>query len=138
MSFRFFRLSILFAHYSRSDGELRAIAEDYAYDNAKFVKTVVAAWDKLTTADRWARVDYVLTFLKILSSFSKIYSMHEVFMVFSGSWALQRMCATSLRAEFVSLTAMFTSLAASPRTQHDLLLSFFIFLDFTPECHNFF
>jgi len=37
----------------RSDGELRAIAEDFAYDNGKFVKTVVAAWDKLTTADRF-------------------------------------------------------------------------------------
>ena len=61
---------------------MRAIAEDFAYDNAKFVKTVVAAWDKLTTADRWARVDYVLTFLKILLSFSKIYSMRKIFMVF--------------------------------------------------------
>ena len=37
----------------RSDGELRAIAEEFAYDNSKFVQTVVAAWDKLTTADRW-------------------------------------------------------------------------------------
>ena len=63
MSFRFFRLSILFAHYSRSDGELRAIAEDFAYDNTKFVKTVVAAWDKLTTADRWAKVKNVSGFL---------------------------------------------------------------------------
>merc|ERR1712130_154512 len=37
----------------RSDGELRAIAEEFAFDNAKFVQTVVAAWDKLTTADRF-------------------------------------------------------------------------------------
>jgi len=37
----------------RSDGELRAIAEEFAYDNTKFVQTVVAAWDKLTTADRF-------------------------------------------------------------------------------------
>ena len=66
----------------------------------------------------------------------KMNSMHEIFMAFSGSWALQRMCATSLRAEFVSQTAMFTSLAASPRTKHDLYLSFFIILDFTPECQN--
>ena len=67
MSFRFFRLgSILFAHYSRSDGELRAIAEDFAYDNTKFVKTVVAAWDKLTTADRWAKVKNVSSFLKCI------------------------------------------------------------------------
>ena len=49
-------------------------------------------------------------------------------MVFSGSWVLQRMCATSLRAEFVSRTAMFTSLEASPRTKYDLYLSFFIIL----------
>ena len=69
--YNFIQLCISIAHHSRSDGELRAIAEDFAYDNAKFVKTVVAAWDKLTTADRWARVDYVLTFLKILSSFSR-------------------------------------------------------------------
>ena len=66
----------------------------------------------------------------------KINSMHEVFMVFSGSWALQRMCATSLRAEFVSRTAMFNILEASPRTKHDLYLSFFVFLDFTPQCQN--
>ena len=59
----FLGLSILFAHFSRSDGELRAIAEDFAYDNAKFVKTVVAAWDKLTTADRWAKVKNVSGFL---------------------------------------------------------------------------
>jgi len=37
----------------RSDGELRAIAEEFAFDNNKFVQTVVAAWDKLTTADRF-------------------------------------------------------------------------------------
>ena len=36
----------------RSDGELRAIAEEFAFDNNKFVQTVVAAWDKLATADR--------------------------------------------------------------------------------------
>ena len=62
----FLGLSILFAHFSRSDGELRAIAEDFAYDNAKFVKTVVAAWDKLTTADRWANTGHVSIFLKCL------------------------------------------------------------------------
>jgi len=47
--------SIMFATdlWYRSDGELRAIAEEFAYDNAKFVQTVVAAWDKLTTADRF-------------------------------------------------------------------------------------
>ena len=42
----------------RSDGELRAIAEEFAYDNSKFVQTVVAAWDKLTTADRWDLVRF--------------------------------------------------------------------------------
>ena len=66
----FLGLSILFAHFSRSDGELRAIAEDFAYDNAKFVKTVVAAWDKLTTADRWAKVKNVPGFLKCIFSVS--------------------------------------------------------------------
>ena len=60
--------------------------------------------------------------------------MREIFIVLLGSWALQRMCATSLRAEFVSRTAMFNILEASPRTKHDLYLSFFIILDFTPEC----
>ena len=38
--------------FFRSDGELRAIAEEFAFDNNKFVQTVVAAWDKLATADR--------------------------------------------------------------------------------------
>ena len=44
----------------RSDGELRAIAEEFAYDNSKFVQTVVAAWDKLTTADRWGELIHKL------------------------------------------------------------------------------
>jgi len=38
----------------RSDGRLRAIAEEYAMDNAKFVQDVVSAWTKITTADRFA------------------------------------------------------------------------------------
>ena len=42
-----------FFFFSRSDGELRAIAEEFAFDNNKFVQTVVAAWDKLATADRY-------------------------------------------------------------------------------------
>ena len=89
----FIHLCISIAHHSRSDGELRAIAEDFAYDNGKFVKTVVAAWDKLTTADRWARVDYVLNFLQILSSFSRyLFNAWGIYGVFRFLGPAENVC----------------------------------------------
>jgi len=38
----------------KTDGELRAIAEDYYYNNTKFVTDFTSAWYKLTTVDRFS------------------------------------------------------------------------------------
>ena len=60
LAFDCFTDQLPYFYLFRSDGELRAIAEEFAYDNSKFVQTVVAAWDKLTTADRWGELIHKL------------------------------------------------------------------------------